>query len=83
MCTVIKQNKLLLFRIDYLSILDQADRLTIAFIRELSLSTEQLFSYRERRLSEHLVDVEVRKVMRFTGENPKNEGKNEKINISW
>ena len=66
MCTVIKQNKLLLFRIDYLSILDQADRLTIAFIRELSLSTEQLFSYRERRLSEHLVDVEVRKVMRFT-----------------
>ena len=62
---VIKQNKLLLFRIDYLSILDQADRSTI---REFSLSTEELFSYRERRLSEHLVDVEVRKVMRFSQE---------------
>ena len=53
----------MLFRIDYLSILDQADRSTI---REFSLSTEELFSYRERRLSEHLVDVEVRIVMRFT-----------------
>ena len=58
----------MLFRIDYLSILDQADRLTIAFIREFSLSIEQLFPYRERRLSEHLVDVEVRKVIRFTQE---------------
>ena len=79
---MIKQNKLLHFRIDYLSILDQADRLTIAFTREFSLSTEQLFSYRERRLSEHLVDVEVRDEI-YTEESPKNEGKNEKINISW
>ena len=58
-------------------------RLTGEQSQKFYLSIEQLFSYRERRLSEHLVDVEVRKVMRFRGENPKNEGKNEKINISW
>ena len=58
-------------------------RLTGELSLKFSLSIEQLFPCRERRLSEHLVDVEVRKVMRFRGENPKNEGKNEKINISW